>query len=269
MHQAKAAPDGAGDVWTFTAIDADAKLILSYLVVGDASLSRPGLRPPSNPASQPFTRSGSTASSAAMRSPVTGSSCSRSAALSSVTSSARSRARDLDRDTTVPPTHSVRIGPVRRVGACVYPWSIGVAVRRFRPDTGLARHGACRCNEVFSPHARTSRVRLPRSFRGAACGVASGRGVRVPRRAVSCGTGRARRPRGLRGGAFAATDSPGLPSRSAGTEKARPGAGRSCPHGGCPSGAGRVRTPSGPFHAVRGGAACRHPPLSHRERGRG
>ena len=28
-------PDGAGDVWTFTAIDADAKLIVSYLVAGE------------------------------------------------------------------------------------------------------------------------------------------------------------------------------------------------------------------------------------------
>ena len=32
---AKAAPDGAGDVWTFTALDADAKLIVSYLVAGE------------------------------------------------------------------------------------------------------------------------------------------------------------------------------------------------------------------------------------------
>ena len=31
---AKAAPEGAGDVWTWTAIDADSKLILSYLVGG-------------------------------------------------------------------------------------------------------------------------------------------------------------------------------------------------------------------------------------------
>ena len=31
----KAAPDGAGDAWTFTAIDADAKLIVSYLVSGE------------------------------------------------------------------------------------------------------------------------------------------------------------------------------------------------------------------------------------------
>lgn len=31
---AKAAPDGAGDVWTWTAIDADSKLVLSYLVGG-------------------------------------------------------------------------------------------------------------------------------------------------------------------------------------------------------------------------------------------
>ena len=32
---AKAAPDGAGDVWTFTALDADSKLITSYLVAGE------------------------------------------------------------------------------------------------------------------------------------------------------------------------------------------------------------------------------------------
>ena len=31
---AKAAPDGAGDVWTWTAIDADSKLIVSYLIGG-------------------------------------------------------------------------------------------------------------------------------------------------------------------------------------------------------------------------------------------
>ena len=31
---AKAAPDGAGDVWTWTAINADSKLIVSYLVGG-------------------------------------------------------------------------------------------------------------------------------------------------------------------------------------------------------------------------------------------
>ena len=35
VSHAKSAPDGAGDVWTFTAIDADAKLILSYLVSGE------------------------------------------------------------------------------------------------------------------------------------------------------------------------------------------------------------------------------------------
>lgn len=33
---AKTAPDGAGDIWTWTAIDADSKLIVSYLV-GDRS----------------------------------------------------------------------------------------------------------------------------------------------------------------------------------------------------------------------------------------
>lgn len=32
---AKAAPDGAGDVWTFTALDAGSKLITSYLVAGE------------------------------------------------------------------------------------------------------------------------------------------------------------------------------------------------------------------------------------------
>lgn len=31
---AKAAPEGAGDVWTWTAIDADTKLIVSFLVGG-------------------------------------------------------------------------------------------------------------------------------------------------------------------------------------------------------------------------------------------
>ncbi|MCB2052601.1 MAG: IS1 family transposase, partial [Novosphingobium sp.] len=31
---AKAAPDGAGDTWTWTAIDADSKMILSYFVGG-------------------------------------------------------------------------------------------------------------------------------------------------------------------------------------------------------------------------------------------
>ena len=35
VRQAKAAPEGAGDAWTFTAIDADAKLIVSYLVSGE------------------------------------------------------------------------------------------------------------------------------------------------------------------------------------------------------------------------------------------
>lgn len=35
VRHAKAAPDGAGDACTFTAIDADAKLILSYLVSGE------------------------------------------------------------------------------------------------------------------------------------------------------------------------------------------------------------------------------------------
>ena len=34
VRHAKAAPEGAGDAWTFTAIDADAKLIVSYLVSG-------------------------------------------------------------------------------------------------------------------------------------------------------------------------------------------------------------------------------------------
>src|SRR3954449_7770367 len=31
---AKAAPDGAGDVWTWTALDAESKLIVSYMVGG-------------------------------------------------------------------------------------------------------------------------------------------------------------------------------------------------------------------------------------------
>ena len=35
VRHAKSAPDGAGDAWTFTAIDADAKLIVSYLVSGE------------------------------------------------------------------------------------------------------------------------------------------------------------------------------------------------------------------------------------------
>ena len=35
VRHAKAAPEGAGDAWTFTAIDADAKLIVSYLVSGE------------------------------------------------------------------------------------------------------------------------------------------------------------------------------------------------------------------------------------------
>ena len=35
VPRTKAAPDGAGDAWTFTAIDADAKLILSYLISGE------------------------------------------------------------------------------------------------------------------------------------------------------------------------------------------------------------------------------------------
>ena len=35
IRHAKAAPDGAGDAWTLTAIDADTKLIVSYLVSGD------------------------------------------------------------------------------------------------------------------------------------------------------------------------------------------------------------------------------------------
>lgn len=32
VHGAKAAPEGAGDVWTFTALDADSKMIVSWLV---------------------------------------------------------------------------------------------------------------------------------------------------------------------------------------------------------------------------------------------
>ena len=35
VRRAKAAPEGAGGVWTFTAIDADAKVIVSYLVAGE------------------------------------------------------------------------------------------------------------------------------------------------------------------------------------------------------------------------------------------
>ena len=35
VRHAKSAPAGAGDAWTFTAIDADAKLIVSYLVSGE------------------------------------------------------------------------------------------------------------------------------------------------------------------------------------------------------------------------------------------
>ena len=35
VSRAKAAPDGAGDTWTFTAVDADSKLITSYLVSGE------------------------------------------------------------------------------------------------------------------------------------------------------------------------------------------------------------------------------------------
>jgi len=32
LAKAKAAPERAGDVWTWTAIDADSKLIVSYLI---------------------------------------------------------------------------------------------------------------------------------------------------------------------------------------------------------------------------------------------
>ena len=34
VAEAKAAPDGAGDTWTWTAIDADSKLVLSYFIGG-------------------------------------------------------------------------------------------------------------------------------------------------------------------------------------------------------------------------------------------
>ena len=34
LATAKAAPEGAGDAWTWTAIDADSKLIVSYLIGG-------------------------------------------------------------------------------------------------------------------------------------------------------------------------------------------------------------------------------------------
>ena len=41
VADAKAAPEGAGDVWTWTALDADSKLIISYLVGGrDAEYAR-------------------------------------------------------------------------------------------------------------------------------------------------------------------------------------------------------------------------------------
>ena len=41
VKHAKAAPDGAGDVWTWTALDSDSKMILSYLVGGrDADYAR-------------------------------------------------------------------------------------------------------------------------------------------------------------------------------------------------------------------------------------
>ena len=45
VRHAKSAPDGAGDAWTFTAIDADAKLIVSYVVSGerDGEATRPRL----------------------------------------------------------------------------------------------------------------------------------------------------------------------------------------------------------------------------------
>ena len=39
VRRAKAAPRGAGDAWTWTAIDADSKLIVSYLV--SSELRRP------------------------------------------------------------------------------------------------------------------------------------------------------------------------------------------------------------------------------------
>ena len=42
-RRAKAAPEGAGDVWTWTALDADTKLIVSYFV-GDRSAARPRSR---------------------------------------------------------------------------------------------------------------------------------------------------------------------------------------------------------------------------------
>src|SRR6202035_4519282 len=34
VETAKAAPDGAGDIWTWTALDADSKLIIAYAVGG-------------------------------------------------------------------------------------------------------------------------------------------------------------------------------------------------------------------------------------------
>lgn len=39
LRTAKAAPEGAGDVWTWTALDADTKLIVSYVVGGKTSAS--------------------------------------------------------------------------------------------------------------------------------------------------------------------------------------------------------------------------------------
>jgi len=41
LEKAKAAPEGAGDAWTWTALDADSKLIVSYLIGGrDAEAAR-------------------------------------------------------------------------------------------------------------------------------------------------------------------------------------------------------------------------------------
>ena len=41
VGRAEAAPDGAGDVWTWTALDSDSKLILSWLVSGGRDSGMP------------------------------------------------------------------------------------------------------------------------------------------------------------------------------------------------------------------------------------
>ena len=59
---AKAAPEEAGDIWTWVAIDADTKLVASYLV-GDRDATPPTCSSRTSPAAWP----------AALRSPRTGS----------------------------------------------------------------------------------------------------------------------------------------------------------------------------------------------------